>query len=170
MITTYSFPECTGYGVCRMDPTICVQHIFWNVFSMNTIDRISNILPCCHYQREGQQKCDCGSIVETKDARIDGHMMRFHETLESPKYFQHFQISTLNSLKRGKVLGCFFSVFCLITELFAPKYSVFFVVHFFKLLLTLATCQGSWDCREISVDMQDTRVSYYLKEKYQGGE
>ena len=87
---TYSFPECTWNSVGGVNPTICVENIFWNVFGVNTIYGITNILSCSHYQRECQQKCHCGSIMETKDTGVYSHMMGLHQTLESAKYFQHF--------------------------------------------------------------------------------
>ena len=34
---TYSFPECTWNSVGGVNPTICVENIFWNVFGVNTI-------------------------------------------------------------------------------------------------------------------------------------
>ena len=72
-----------------MDPAVGVEDILGNVFGVNTINGVTNILSRGHYQRECQQKCHCCSVVETKYAGVDGHVMRFHQSLETTKYLQH---------------------------------------------------------------------------------
>ena len=41
--------QCVGW----MDPTVGVEHIFWNVSGMNTHDRRADILSCRHDKGEG---------------------------------------------------------------------------------------------------------------------
>ena len=45
-INTDSFPELCMWN----ESAISVEHIFWYVFSMDTVDGISNVLPC-HYDQ-----------------------------------------------------------------------------------------------------------------------
>ena len=47
-VDTNSFPESTGNCISGVNPAIGVEHILGYVFSMDTINWISNILSCCH--------------------------------------------------------------------------------------------------------------------------
>ena len=43
-----SFPEGTRYCVGRVDPAVSIEHILWDVFAMNTINRVANVLAGSH--------------------------------------------------------------------------------------------------------------------------
>jgi len=40
--------------ICVRDPTVRVENIFWNIFGVNAVDRIANILTCGDNQGECQ--------------------------------------------------------------------------------------------------------------------
>ena len=90
-INTNPLPESTGDGVGGMDPAVCVQHILWDVFRVNTVYGVTNILASgCHY-REGKEKCDCGRIMKPEDAGVYHHMLGLHEPLQPTEHVQHGQ-------------------------------------------------------------------------------
>ena len=43
-VDTNPFPKGTGYGVCGVNPAIGIEHIFWDVLSMHTVNGITHIL------------------------------------------------------------------------------------------------------------------------------
>ena len=47
------FPEGTGNGVRRVDPAVGVEHIFGDLFGMDTHDGRADILPGGHNEGEG---------------------------------------------------------------------------------------------------------------------
>ena len=52
-INAYPLPEGTGDCVCRMNPAVGVQDILGDVFGVNTIYGIANVLAGCGDDREG---------------------------------------------------------------------------------------------------------------------
>ena len=57
-----TFPEGTWYCVCRMYPAICIQYLFWNVFAVDTVDGVANVLFGRYNQTEGEH-ARCGDRV-----------------------------------------------------------------------------------------------------------
>ena len=55
-VDTNPFPKGTGYGVCGVNPAIGIEHIFWDVLSMHTVNGITHILSSGHNQRKSQHK------------------------------------------------------------------------------------------------------------------
>ena len=94
--------EQTLEGVRRVDPAVGVEHIFGNVFGVNTINGIADILTRCNDQREGHQNHNGDRVVQTKYRRIGFDVIHLDQVLETPKNIQHFRAGpvTLASLAR----------------------------------------------------------------------
>ena len=82
-------PECAGYRVGGVDPAVRVQHVLGDVFRVDTVYGVADILAGGHYQGEGQEEGHCGSVVESEYAGVDGDVVRLHQTLQSSEYLQH---------------------------------------------------------------------------------
>lgn len=52
------FQEHAFESVCAVYPAICVENVLRNIFCVNAIDRIADILTCGDDQREGNQHHD----------------------------------------------------------------------------------------------------------------
>ncbi len=90
-INANAFPEGTGYGVGWMDPAVSIEHILWDVFTMNTINGVANILARCHYKRESQHECDWYWVVKTEDGRVNLDMFELEEALQATEHIQHVE-------------------------------------------------------------------------------
>ena len=88
-INTNPLPEGAGDGVGGVDPAVRVQHVLGNVFRVDTIYGVADILAGGHYQGECEEEGHCGSVVEPEYAGVDGDMVRLHQTFQSSEYFQH---------------------------------------------------------------------------------
>ena len=53
-IDTYSLPEGTRNCVGWVNPAVSVQDILWDVFRVNAVYGIANVLAGCHYERKRQ--------------------------------------------------------------------------------------------------------------------
>ena len=94
-IDTNPLPECAGYRVGGVDPAVRVQHVLGNVFGVDTVYGVANILSGRHYQGECEEEGHCGSVVEAEYAGVDGDVVRLHQTFQSSEYFQHCPQQTL---------------------------------------------------------------------------
>ncbi len=82
-------PKGTGYRVRGVDPAVCVEHIFRDVFCMHAVDWVADILPRRHDEREGQHEHHGDGVVEPEDGRVYRHMALFDQGLETPEHVQH---------------------------------------------------------------------------------
>ena len=53
-INTNPLPEGTGDGVGGVDPAVGVQHVLGDVFCVDAVYGIANVLACGHYKGERQ--------------------------------------------------------------------------------------------------------------------
>ena len=72
-----------------MDPAVSIEHVLRDVFAMNTIDRVANILASGHDEWESQHERDRYWVVETEDGGVDGDMFEFEEAFEAAEHIQH---------------------------------------------------------------------------------
>jgi hypothetical protein len=89
-VNSNAFPEGTGYGVRGVNPAVSIEHILGDVFCVNTINRISNILTCGHYQRKSQQAHHRKGVVQPEDGAVDVHMADLGQVLQTTEDIQHF--------------------------------------------------------------------------------
>ena len=72
-ITTDHFgTKSIGDGECRVDPAVGVHDITRNAL-YDTVDRVTNVLARCHYQRESDQHNNGRFVVKTKNVVVDIH-------------------------------------------------------------------------------------------------
>jgi len=105
-IYTYPFPKGTWDGICGMNPAVCVEDIFRDVFGVNTINWIAHILSCSHNEREGKETHNCECVVQPKDSTVNMNMADLDQVLEASENVQHFGsiwFTTLNSLLLSRV-------------------------------------------------------------------
>ena len=65
-VKPYTFPERTGNGIRRMDPTERVQYVLRNVFGMNAVDGITHILFGRNYEGECEHASGGHTVVKTE--------------------------------------------------------------------------------------------------------
>ena len=88
-VNTDPLPEGAGYCVGGVDPAVSVQHVLGDVFGVDTVDRVPDVLPGGDDQREGEEEGDGGAVVKPEYAGVDGDVVRFDQTFQSSEYFQH---------------------------------------------------------------------------------
>ena len=91
-IDANTFPESTGDGVCGVDPAVRVEHIFGDVFGMNTVDGVTHILPGGDNERKGQQAHDGEGIVQPKDSAVNVHMADLDQVFEATEHVYHLAL------------------------------------------------------------------------------
>ena len=82
-------PEGAGNGVGWVDPAVGVQHVLGNVFGVDAVDGVANVLPRRHDQREGQQAHDGEGVVQPEDRAVDVHVAHLDQVLEAAEHVQH---------------------------------------------------------------------------------
>ena len=73
-IKAYAFPERTGDGIRRMDPTERIEYVLWNVFGVDAVDGITHILFGRNYEGECEHAGRRHTIVKTKHPRVYMHV------------------------------------------------------------------------------------------------
>lgn len=63
--------------ICAVNPTVCVENIFGDIFGMNAVNWISNVLSRGDNQREGNQHHYGDTVVQTKYWRVDLNVAYF---------------------------------------------------------------------------------------------
>lgn len=72
-----------------MNPAVRIQHVLGNVFGVNAIDWIADVLARRYDQREGHEHQNREGVVRSKDQRIDVHMTDANQVLQAAEYVQH---------------------------------------------------------------------------------
>lgn len=74
-----------------MDPTICIENVFWYILGVDTIDGVSHILPRGHDETEGDQDDDGDGVMQTEDRGVDVDVADFYQVLQATEYVQHLK-------------------------------------------------------------------------------
>ena len=88
-VEAHPFPEGTGDCVSRVNPTVGVEDVLGNVFGMDAVNGVANILPSRDNQAECQQADNGESVVEPEYGRVDVHVADFDQGLEASEYVDH---------------------------------------------------------------------------------
>lgn len=81
--------EETLQGVRRMDPAVSVEHILGNVFGVDTVDRITDVLPGSHDEAERYQYNHRDGVMQPEDRGVNVDVVDFDQVLQSAEHVQH---------------------------------------------------------------------------------
>ncbi len=64
-------PEGTGYRVRGVDPAEGVEHLLRDVFCVDAVYWVADVLFCRHNEREGKHARRCHGVVQSEHPRVD---------------------------------------------------------------------------------------------------
>ena len=74
----------------------------WNIFCVNAVYWIADVLFCRYNEREGEHACRGDAVVEAEHPAVNVNVRDVKEAAEFPENFQHdFPVSGSVKIKRG---------------------------------------------------------------------
>jgi hypothetical protein len=72
-----------------MHPAECVNDIMRQIPAMDTVDGVTDVLPCSHYDTRHQEKGDCPSVVQLEHEATRAKASELKKGLQSARYVVH---------------------------------------------------------------------------------